>query len=149
ASLDLLIVRQSVKLPFTHKDNPHSPVIDRQWLEGAALVRLERVPVAEFSRTAEVELPKLGEPWRSSKATEGSSSSVTAEPLSKDQRDAGTAISISKNGVITLDGKAVTNEELNALLVRTHAVDANASVLIIAEEGTKPDKMTLVMEACR
>jgi biopolymer transport protein ExbD len=146
---DGLIVQQSVQLPFTNKDNPRSPTIDRQWLAGAALVRLERIPVAEFSRAAEADLPKLGEPWLSIKARESTASSITTEPLSKDQRNTGTEIGISKNGVITMDGKAVTKEELNALLVRTHAVDANASVLIIAEEGTEPEKMTLVVNACR
>lgn len=148
-NFDGLIVRQRIKLPFTRKGNPRAPILDREWVAGAALVRLERVPVAEFSRTAEVELPKLGEPWRSVKATESKASSVTPEPLSKDQSNAGTSISISKSGVITLDGKAVTDEELKVLLVRTHAVDPNATVVIIADEGSEVNKTTSVMDAGR
>ena len=143
-NLDGLIVQQSVQLPFTNKGDSRSPTINRQWLAEATLVRLERIPVAEFNRTAEADLPKLGEPW-----LESTASSLTAEPSSKNQGNAGTAIGISKKGIITLDGKVVTNEELNALLVRTHAVDANASVRIITEEGSALDKITSVLNACR
>jgi hypothetical protein len=54
-----LLVQQSIELPFSGSLS----VMDGQWLAGATLVRLERAPIAEFRKTFEVELPKLGEPW--------------------------------------------------------------------------------------
>jgi len=137
------IVRQSIKFPFTREGDSRIPIINRQWLNGATLVRLDRVPVAEFSRTTEVRLPKLGETWT------GEAGSTTPSRVTTEQTSAGTAISISQSGVISLDGKTVTEEELKALLVRTHAVDPDATVVIIADEKGDVKNTTRVMDACR
>jgi hypothetical protein len=50
-------------MPFGGGGGANAPVLDKHWLAGATLVCLERVPVFEFRKTAEVDLLKLGEPW--------------------------------------------------------------------------------------
>lgn len=144
-----LIVQQSVELPFGGENNKRHPAIDSQWLAGATLVRLERVPVAEFRKTAGVDLPKLGQPWLSDKAQNREVTPKTVEPSDKDQSDAGIVIGVSKADVVTVDGKTVTDEQLEALLVRMHKADANATVLIVANGVTQPEKLGAVMAACR
>ena len=57
-----LLMKKVVELPFGGERNNGAPIIDHEWLQGAVLVRLVRVPVAEFAKRAEVKLAKLGEP---------------------------------------------------------------------------------------
>jgi len=63
-----LLMKKVVELPFGGERNNSAPIIDHEWLQGAVLVRLVRVPVAEFAKRAEVKLAKLGEPLRQPKS---------------------------------------------------------------------------------
>jgi hypothetical protein len=65
-----MLFQQVVQMPFGGGDYPHAPVLDKQWLADATFVCLERVPIFEFWKSAEIDLPKLGEPWLSIKPKE-------------------------------------------------------------------------------
>jgi ABC-type transport system involved in multi-copper enzyme maturation permease subunit len=65
-----MLFQQAVEMPFGGGRDPQAPVVDRNWLAGATFVCLERVPVFEFRKTAEVDLLKLGEPWLRAKTPE-------------------------------------------------------------------------------
>jgi len=58
-----MLYQQNDQMPFGGGGGANAPVLDKHWLAGATLVCLERVPVFEFRKTAEVDLLKLGEPW--------------------------------------------------------------------------------------
>ncbi len=62
-----MLFQEMVQMPFGGGDFPRAPVLDKQWLAQATFVCLERVPVFEFSKSTEIDLPKLGEPWLSMK----------------------------------------------------------------------------------
>jgi hypothetical protein len=147
SSLSGLLDLQSIDLPFSGS----SSVMGSQWLAGATLVRLERVPVAEFRKPFEVELPKLGEPWLAYKAQAGKSADKTMElPYKiKVQSNTGIVIRVSNGTMVAVDGKAVTDEQFEALLVRAHKADANVAVFIVVVDVSVPKKLSFVMDACR
>jgi hypothetical protein len=62
-----MLVQETVQMPFGGGNFPNAPVLDKQWLADARLVCIERVPTLEFWKSAEIDLPKLGEPWLSIK----------------------------------------------------------------------------------
>jgi biopolymer transport protein ExbD len=144
-----LLVQQRIELPFGGEGDRRAPAIDSQWLAGATLVRLERVPVAEFRRTAEIDLPKLGEPWLSVKAQNRGTTPKTVEPSVRDRPNAGIVIHVGKGGIITVDRQIVTAEQLEVLLVRAHKADANTTVLIVVDWVPQPGEMDPVLDACR
>lgn len=61
--LSRILYLDTIEIPFGGGGDPRIPVVDKNWLAGATFVCLERVPTYEFWKTAEVSLPKLGEPW--------------------------------------------------------------------------------------
>ncbi len=58
-------------------------------------------------------------------------------------------IAIDKDGTISFNGKAVTEEQLVAVLEQVHNIDKDIPVLIKADETTQLKKLAFVMDACR
>lgn len=58
-------------------------------------------------------------------------------------------ISIDKEGVITFNGKLVSDTELLVALKQVHDVSADVPVLIKADQASQVQKLTFVMDACR
>jgi biopolymer transport protein ExbD len=58
-------------------------------------------------------------------------------------------IGIDKTGLISFNGKAVTDEEMISLLKQVHDVDKDIPVLIKADEVSQVKKLAFVMDACR
>jgi biopolymer transport protein ExbD len=57
-------------------------------------------------------------------------------------------ITIDKQGVISFNGKTVSDSELVAELKKVHDLDADIPVLIKADEMSQVMKLTFVMDAC-
>jgi len=58
-------------------------------------------------------------------------------------------VAIDKDGTISFNGKAVTDEELISLLREVRNVDKDIPVLIKADETTQLKRLAFVMDACR
>ncbi|HXQ81793.1 MAG TPA: biopolymer transporter ExbD [Opitutaceae bacterium] len=58
-------------------------------------------------------------------------------------------IGIDKAGLLLFNGKAVTDDELVALLKQVHDVDKDIPVLIKADEVSQVKKLAFVMDSCR
>ena len=57
-------------------------------------------------------------------------------------------IAIDKQGVISLNGKVVSDEQLKTALKQVHDINADIPVLIKADEASQVQKLTFVMDAC-
>ena len=71
------------------------------------------------------------------------------ETAGKNEFRGSVTISIAKDGALSLNGKAITDGELPALLQQVKNVDKDIPVLIKADETTQLKKLTFVMDACR
>ena len=58
-------------------------------------------------------------------------------------------LGIDKEGVVSFNGKNVTDDQLLALLKEVRNVDKDIPVLIKADETTQLKKLAFVMDACR
>jgi biopolymer transport protein ExbD len=58
-------------------------------------------------------------------------------------------VAIDKEGAVTFNGQAVSDEQLVALLREVRNVDKDIPVLIKADETTQLKKLAFVMDACR
>jgi biopolymer transport protein ExbD len=58
-------------------------------------------------------------------------------------------IAIDKQGVISFNGRVVSDEELLGLLRQAHDVDKDIPVLIKADQDSQLKKLAFVMDACR
>jgi biopolymer transport protein ExbD len=58
-------------------------------------------------------------------------------------------ISIDKDGALTLNGKPITDEQLDVALKEFHNIDRDIPVLIKADETSQLKKVTFVWDACR
>jgi biopolymer transport protein ExbD len=58
-------------------------------------------------------------------------------------------IGIDKTGLLSFNGKAVTDDEMVALLKQVHDIDKDIPVLIKADEVSQVKKLAFVMDACR
>ena len=58
-------------------------------------------------------------------------------------------VGIDKDGVISFNGKAVTEDQLEGLLDDVHNIDKDIPVLIKADETSQLKKLTFVEDACR
>jgi hypothetical protein len=72
-----------------------------------------------------------------------------ALPTGAKQAEAGMVISVGKEGTIAVDGKDVTDEQLESLLVQARNSDANLTVVIKADEATQLKRLSVVMDSCR
>ena len=58
-------------------------------------------------------------------------------------------ISVDKDGALTLNGKPITDEQLDGALKEFHNIDRDIPVLIKADETSQLKKVTFVWDACR
>jgi biopolymer transport protein ExbD len=58
-------------------------------------------------------------------------------------------IGIDKEGLVSFNGKNVTDEELLGLLKQIHDVNKDYPVLIKADESSQVKKLAFVMDSCR
>ena len=58
-------------------------------------------------------------------------------------------IGIDKNGLISFNGKIVSDDQLVALLKQVSEMNPDIPVLIKADETTQLKKLAFVMDACR
>jgi biopolymer transport protein ExbD len=58
-------------------------------------------------------------------------------------------VAIDKEGGVTFNGQAVSDEQLVTLLREVRNVDKDIPVLIKADETTQLKKLAFVMDACR
>jgi biopolymer transport protein ExbD len=58
-------------------------------------------------------------------------------------------IAIDKQGVISFNGKVVSDTELLAALKQVHDINSDIPVLIKADQASQVQKLTFVMDACR
>ena len=59
------------------------------------------------------------------------------------------SIGIDKTGLLSFNGKVVTDDELIPLLKQVHDVNKDIPVLIKADEVSQMKKLEFVMDACR
>jgi biopolymer transport protein ExbD len=59
------------------------------------------------------------------------------------------SIGIDKTGLLSFNGKVVTDDELIPLLKQVHDVNKDIPVLIKADEVSQVKKLAFVMDACR
>lgn len=71
------------------------------------------------------------------------------ETAGKNEFKGTVTIGIDKEGVVSFNGKTVTDEQLLELLQQVKQVDRDIPVLIRADEATQLKKLTFVMDACR
>ena len=71
------------------------------------------------------------------------------ETAGKNEFKGTVTITIDKDGVVSFNGQAVSDEQLLALLDRVKQVDREIPVLIQADETTQLKKLAFVMDACR
>jgi biopolymer transport protein ExbD len=71
------------------------------------------------------------------------------ETAGKNEFKGTVTIGIDKDGVVSFNGKNVTDERLIGLLEEVHNVDKDIPVLIKADETTQLKKLAFVMDACR
>ncbi len=71
------------------------------------------------------------------------------ETAGKNEFKGTVTIMIDKDGIVSFNGQAVSDEQLLALLDRVKQVDREIPVLIQADETTQLKKLAFVMDACR
>ncbi|MSU65247.1 MAG: biopolymer transporter ExbD [Opitutus sp.] len=71
------------------------------------------------------------------------------ETAGKNEFKGTVTIGIDKDGVVSFNGKNITDEQLIGLLEQVKNVDRDIPVLIKADETTQLKKLTFVMDACR
>jgi biopolymer transport protein ExbD len=71
------------------------------------------------------------------------------ETAGKNEFRGSVTISVDKAGVITLNGKEVSDDQLDASLKALHNIDREIPVLIKADEDSMLKKVTFVWDACR
>ncbi len=71
------------------------------------------------------------------------------ETAGKNEFKGTVTISIDKDGVLTFNGRIVTDDQLLGLLEQVKNVDRDIPVLIKADETTQLRKLAFVMDACR
>lgn len=71
------------------------------------------------------------------------------ETAGKNEFKGKVTIGIDKDGLISFDGKPVTDEQLVALLQQVKNVDKDIPVLIRADETTPLKRLTFVWDSCR
>ena len=71
------------------------------------------------------------------------------ETAGKNEFKGTVTIGIDKDGIVSFNGKNVTDERLLGLLEEVHNVDKDIPVLIKADETTQLKKLAFVMDACR
>jgi biopolymer transport protein ExbD len=71
------------------------------------------------------------------------------ETAGKNEFRGNVTISVDKAGVITLNGKEVSEAQLDAAIKELHNVDREIPVLIKADEDSMLKKVTFVWDVCR
>lgn len=71
------------------------------------------------------------------------------ETAGKNEFKGTVTIGLDKDGVVSFNGKNVTDEQLLSLLEQVKNVDRDIPVLIKADETTQLKKLAFVMDACR
>ena len=71
------------------------------------------------------------------------------ETAGKNEFKGSVTVGISKEGILSVNGKVVSDSQLEELLRQVRDVDKNIPVLIRADEDTPLKKLTFVMDACR
>lgn len=71
------------------------------------------------------------------------------ETAGKNEFRGNVTIAIDKDGTVSFNGQAVTDDQLLRLLAEVKAVDRDIPVLIKADETTQLKKLAFVMDACR
>lgn len=71
------------------------------------------------------------------------------ETAGKNEFKGTVTLGIDKDGVVSFNGKNVTDDQLMQLLQQVKQVDRDIPVLIKADETTQLKKLTFVMDACR
>ena len=71
------------------------------------------------------------------------------ETAGKNEFRGNVTISINKDGAMTFNGKAVTDDQIDSLLAEVHNVDREIPVLIRADVTTQLGKVTFVWDLCR
>jgi biopolymer transport protein ExbD len=71
------------------------------------------------------------------------------ETAGKNEFKGTVTIGIDKDGIVSFNGKNVSDERLIGLLEEVHNVDKDIPVLIKADETTQLKKLAFVMDACR
>lgn len=71
------------------------------------------------------------------------------ETAGKNEFKGSVTIAIGKDGTISFNGQATTEEQLMELLRQVRNVDKDIPVLIKADEDTPLKKLTFVWDACR
>ncbi|MDB6128297.1 MAG: Biopolymer transport protein ExbD/TolR [Verrucomicrobia bacterium] len=71
------------------------------------------------------------------------------ETAGKNEFKGTVTIGIDKDGVVSFNGKNVSDDDLLRLLQEVHKVDKDIPVLIKADETTQLKKLAFVMDACR
>jgi biopolymer transport protein ExbD len=67
----------------------------------------------------------------------------------KEKQGTSVTIGIDETGVLTVNGNAVSEEELTRLLKQLSEANKNIPVVIRADEKTQLKKLAFVMDACR
>ena len=71
------------------------------------------------------------------------------ETAGKNEFKGTVTIGIDKDGVVSFNGKNVSDDDLVRLLQEVHKVDKDIPVLIKADETTQLKKLAFVMDSCR
>jgi biopolymer transport protein ExbD len=71
------------------------------------------------------------------------------ETAGKNEFRGNVTVSIDKDGKMTYNGKAITDDQLDGLLAQVHNVDKDIPVLIRADVTTQLGKVTFVWDQCR
>lgn len=71
------------------------------------------------------------------------------ETAGKNEFKGTVTLGIDKEGVVSFNGKTVSDDQLMQLLQQVKQVDRDIPVLIKADEQTQLKKLTFVMDACR
>ena len=71
------------------------------------------------------------------------------ETAGKNEFKGTVTIGIDKDGQVSFNGKAITDDQLLVLLEEVKKVDRDIPVLIKADETTQLKKLAFVMDACR
>lgn len=71
------------------------------------------------------------------------------ETAGKNEFKGTVTISVDKDGLISFNGKALTDDQLVPMLKEIRNIDKDIPVLIKADELTALKKVTYIMDACR
>jgi biopolymer transport protein ExbD len=71
------------------------------------------------------------------------------ETAGKNEFKGTVTIGIDNKGLVSFNGKDVSDEQLLVLLKQVHDVDKDIPVLIKADETTQLKKLAFVMDSCR